>query len=65
MRSLRAPGLLSSTVATGRRQAGAVSPANPRSILSNNLRLLLLALAIAFGFSTAQVGCFPFPHSIR
>ncbi len=65
MRSLQAPGLLSSNGASARRQAEAVSPASPRSLLLNNLRLLLLALAFAFGFSSAPTECFPFPHAIR
>ncbi len=53
--------LLSSTVANARRQAGAVSPASLQSILLNNLRLLLLALVFAFGFSSAKTGCLSFP----
>ena len=63
----QAQDLLNSTVANARRQAGAVSPASLRSILLNNLRLLLLALVFAFGFSSAQTGCFSFPllHPLR
>ncbi len=59
--------LLSSTVANARRQAGAVSPASLQSILLNNLRLLLLALVFAFGFSSAYTGCLSFPllHPLR
>ena len=53
--------LLQSTAANARRQAGAVSPASLQSILLNNLRLLLLALVFAFGFSSAKTGCLSFP----
>lgn len=53
--------LLSSTVASARRQAGAVTPASLQSILLNNLRLLLLALVFAFGFSSAHTGSLSFP----
>jgi len=53
--------LLSGTVAAARRQAGAPSPRSLASILLNNLRLLLLALVFAFGFSSAQTGSLSFP----
>lgn len=53
--------LLSGTVAAARRQSGAPSPSSLASILLNNLRLLLLALVFAFGFSSAQTGSLSFP----
>lgn len=53
--------LLSGTVAGARRQTGSPSPRSLATILLNNLRLLLLALVFAFGFSSAQTGCLSFP----
>jgi len=57
----QAQDLLRGTVAGARRQAGAPSPRTLQSILINNLRLLLLALVFAFGFSSAHTGCLSFP----
>ena len=59
--------LLNRTVASARRQAGAVTPTSLQSILIINLRLLLLALVFAFGFSSAHTGLLSFPllHPLR
>lgn len=53
--------LLQASGEASRRQLGAVSPASWRSILINNLRLVLLALLFAFGFFSAYAGGPAFP----
>lgn len=53
--------LLEASAQAARRQLADVSPASWRSILLNNLRLLVLALLFAFGFSSAYAGGPAFP----
>lgn len=58
---VQAQELLEVSSAAARRQVADMSPASWRSILLNNLRLLLLALLFAFGFSSAFAGGPSFP----
>lgn len=57
----RALDQLAASAAATRRQAESLSPGSLPSILLNNLRLVLLALLFAFGFSSAFSGGASFP----